>query len=385
MDPKHQFAAQYVLSRAANERREREALLAAAAMNMSHFTSPLLGGSSGLNNSSPHSETSTPAEMKMERNPFSGQHHGGGGGAGAGGATAATGPAAAGHLDYGLNSRQSAMENNLAFSAASLCNQLNSTSSISQTGATGMDQQHQQQQQQVQQQQLQQQHLQQQQVQQQQVQQQPQQQHHQDLISKPGIHAERSEIRSPSSGGGILENVPSTENNPQMLSPNEDGRKQAVDEENNRYNTTKTHRSSDMETAAGGQAASADIAKESGFESSGAINNGGQAGVEVGGNNQLHDARSSPIRSSTTSETEHGSFKAMNNFGTGLSSAATGAVSAGGSATAAAAADPYSGSGSGGYSDLLNRYRLEQTIKHLHGFQDPRTLGLPFPGGNQQS
>ena len=29
MDPKHQFAAQFVLSRAANERREREALLAA--------------------------------------------------------------------------------------------------------------------------------------------------------------------------------------------------------------------------------------------------------------------------------------------------------------------------------------------------------------------
>lgn len=30
MDPKHQFAAQYVLSRAAAERRERESLLAAA-------------------------------------------------------------------------------------------------------------------------------------------------------------------------------------------------------------------------------------------------------------------------------------------------------------------------------------------------------------------
>lgn len=29
MDPKHQFAAQYVLSRAAAERRERESLLAA--------------------------------------------------------------------------------------------------------------------------------------------------------------------------------------------------------------------------------------------------------------------------------------------------------------------------------------------------------------------
>ena len=42
MDPKHQFAAQYVLSRAANERREREALLTAAAMNMSHLVTNAL-------------------------------------------------------------------------------------------------------------------------------------------------------------------------------------------------------------------------------------------------------------------------------------------------------------------------------------------------------
>ncbi len=52
MDPKHQFAAQYVL-RAANERRvEREALLAAAAMNinMSHFASTMGTGTiSGSN------------------------------------------------------------------------------------------------------------------------------------------------------------------------------------------------------------------------------------------------------------------------------------------------------------------------------------------------
>lgn len=33
MDPKHQFAAQYVLSRAAAERRERENILAAAAIS----------------------------------------------------------------------------------------------------------------------------------------------------------------------------------------------------------------------------------------------------------------------------------------------------------------------------------------------------------------
>lgn len=33
MDPKHQFAAQYVLSRAAAERRERENILTAAAIS----------------------------------------------------------------------------------------------------------------------------------------------------------------------------------------------------------------------------------------------------------------------------------------------------------------------------------------------------------------
>lgn len=33
MDPKHQFAAQYVLSRAAAERRERDNILAAAAIS----------------------------------------------------------------------------------------------------------------------------------------------------------------------------------------------------------------------------------------------------------------------------------------------------------------------------------------------------------------
>ena len=37
-------------------------------------------------------------------------------------------------------------------------------------------------------------------------------------------------------------------------------------------------------------------------------------------------------------------------------------------------------------SELLNRYRLEQTIKQLHGhgFQDPRSIGIPFSGSNQQ-
>lgn len=41
MDPKHQFAAQYVLSRAAAERRERETLL--AAVSASAQSSSLLG------------------------------------------------------------------------------------------------------------------------------------------------------------------------------------------------------------------------------------------------------------------------------------------------------------------------------------------------------
>ena len=49
MDPKHQFAAQYVLTRAANERREREALLAAGLMNMSHFAMTAGAGLPGNN------------------------------------------------------------------------------------------------------------------------------------------------------------------------------------------------------------------------------------------------------------------------------------------------------------------------------------------------
>ena len=48
MDPKHQFAAQYVLTRAANERREREALLAAGLMNMSHFAMTAGAGLPGI-------------------------------------------------------------------------------------------------------------------------------------------------------------------------------------------------------------------------------------------------------------------------------------------------------------------------------------------------
>jgi hypothetical protein len=46
LDPKHQLAAQYVLNRAASERREREAILAAAAMNMSHFAMASAGTAS---------------------------------------------------------------------------------------------------------------------------------------------------------------------------------------------------------------------------------------------------------------------------------------------------------------------------------------------------
>ena len=105
MDPKHQFAAQYVLQRAATERREREALLAAAmSAGMSAWG---MGGMSGMGSmggmggmggmgmtGSPiHSDASTristPQEMKMEgggplRSPL-GQHH------------------TAGQMDYGLS------------------------------------------------------------------------------------------------------------------------------------------------------------------------------------------------------------------------------------------------------------------------------------------
>ena len=47
MDPKHQFAAQYVLSRAANERREREALLAAHLAMTTNMQPGLLSGHMG--------------------------------------------------------------------------------------------------------------------------------------------------------------------------------------------------------------------------------------------------------------------------------------------------------------------------------------------------
>lgn len=62
MDPKHQFAAQYVLSRAAAERRERESLLAAAALASSTGALPL--GLSGTQSSlcpspSVHSDSSS--------------------------------------------------------------------------------------------------------------------------------------------------------------------------------------------------------------------------------------------------------------------------------------------------------------------------------------
>jgi hypothetical protein len=76
MDPKHQFAAQYVLQRAASERREREALLAAAmSAGMSAWGMGGMGGMSGMGGmgmtGSPiHSDTSTristPQELKME-------------------------------------------------------------------------------------------------------------------------------------------------------------------------------------------------------------------------------------------------------------------------------------------------------------------------------
>ena len=95
MDPKHQFAAQYVLQRAATERREREALLAAAMSwgmggmsgmgsmsGMSGMSGGAMMGGMGMTGSPIHSDTSTristPAEMKMEGGPLRsplGQHH----------------------------------------------------------------------------------------------------------------------------------------------------------------------------------------------------------------------------------------------------------------------------------------------------------------------
>ena len=44
---------------------------------------------------------------------------------------------------------------------------------------------------------------------------------------------------------------------------------------------------------------------------------------------------------------------------------------------------PSAGYPGGGFNDVLNRYKLEQTIRQLHGFHttDPRTsFGAPFSG-----
>nr|XP_024219072.1 uncharacterized protein LOC106686452 [Halyomorpha halys] len=62
MDPKHQFAAQYVLSRAAAERRERESLLAAAAGGLGL---PGLSGGPGPGSPSAHSDSSGGGEGRL--------------------------------------------------------------------------------------------------------------------------------------------------------------------------------------------------------------------------------------------------------------------------------------------------------------------------------
>lgn len=58
MDPKHQFAAQYVLSRAAAERRERETLLAAVSASGSGLLG-LSGASPMCASPSAHSDSSS--------------------------------------------------------------------------------------------------------------------------------------------------------------------------------------------------------------------------------------------------------------------------------------------------------------------------------------
>ena len=128
MDPKHQFAAQYVLQRAATERREREALLAAAMSwgmggmsgmgsmsGMSGMSGGAMMGGMGMTGSPIHSDASTristPAEMKMEGGPLRsplGQHH------------AATGQM----TDYGL-SRMSGFPGFHSMSAMSMSSMAN--------------------------------------------------------------------------------------------------------------------------------------------------------------------------------------------------------------------------------------------------------------------
>ena len=87
MDPKHQFAAQYVLSRAAAERRERENMLAAAVavggnmnMPMNQLPGTLPPVQQPVSSPSSQSEASTSSisqqEMGQQRlGSPSGKHH----------------------------------------------------------------------------------------------------------------------------------------------------------------------------------------------------------------------------------------------------------------------------------------------------------------------
>ena len=290
MDPKHQFAAQYVLSRAANERREREAILAAAAMNMSqHFA--MTSGMTGLNCSpTGHSDSSTristPAEMKLE-------------------------------------AAQAAAMHKSPFSAASATqqHQNNEYSRLPSMGET--------------------------------------------QFAAPAAAAPAA--AAPAATSQLVNNKRERLDSPNQMA-NEQNNQHLIPQEmaNNEEAATNNTEYMRSENNVEQQAQQANNAQET-------TANGAQT----------NDAAS---RNATSPRNEDsGLFRqAINNF-SALERGGTGATGGGGVGAEQAGASFSSGAPGGSNTyDLLNRYRLEQISRHLHGFQEPRNIGIPFTGNPQE-
>ena len=364
MDPKHQFAAQYVLSRAANERREREALLAATAMNMSHFAmaggnmQALLGSSaaaSGLNCSpTGHSDSSTrmstPAELKMEQE----------------GRAAAAGA----FVGAGLHHQNQGGANGGGGGHAGLQNDYHSGSGrlgASAVAASTADPLSQQQQQQFQ------------------MQQTPTQA---SQVAQAGLAApqpqppaenskmERENLKSP------LEN-----NNTNMATNNEmmnSGQQQQQHQQQHLEQQLQRQQALHSEEPASmNPNDAAYLAIRNNPETSirpvedNPVRSPEHDHIHAQSAQQQHHADQEAARAQTPANGVSGEEGENNPFKHGVNSFAP----------TSSASDHFAAAGgsAGGYSELLNRYRLEQTIKHLHGFQDARNIGIPFGGSGNQN
>lgn len=104
-----------------------------------------------------------------------------------------------------------------------------------------------------------------------------------------------------------------------------------------------------------------------------------QPGMAEGQSGSGQSYSSSAATTSTTSNSSLSSFSRPLTSGTSAmatnSCSLTTSSSDCFSPTVAQATTPVS---SGFPTDLLSRYRLEQTLRHLHSFQDPRIAALPF-------